>query len=117
MPPEDPAARRAAEQEFTLGSLGEIRRNGLAFQRNLHQDDVELTIREAAEYKRAGGGAIVNMDLEGIGRDVPALVRIARETGLHVIASAGWYIQGAHPEERRGDDRGHDARDSRRHRR
>jgi phosphotriesterase-related protein len=97
MPPEDEAARRVAESEFTLDRLGEIRRNGLAWARNLKQDDVDLTIREVARFRRAGGGAIVDMDLEGIGRDVDAMVRISRETGLHVIASTGWYIQGAHP--------------------
>lgn len=97
MPPEGEEARKAAEAEFTLGELGRIRRNGLAFQRNLHQDDVDLTIREVAEFRRAGGGTIVDMDLEGIGRDVEAMVRISRATGVHVIASTGWYIQGAHP--------------------
>ncbi len=97
MPPQDPERLAAAEAEFTLGNLGEIRRNGLSFQRNLKQDDVGLTIREAAEFRKHGGGAIVNMDLEGIGRDVEALVAISRATGLHVVASTGWYIQGAHP--------------------
>ena len=97
MPPEDPAARHEAEGEFTLGNLGKIRRNGLAYQRNLHQDDVELTIREVAEFKKHGGGTIVDMDLEGIGRDVNAMVAISKATDLHVIASTGWYIQSAHP--------------------
>lgn len=97
MPPSDPEARRAAEGDFTLGRLGEIRRNGLAFQKNLRQDDVPLTIREVSEFRRHGGGAVVCMDLEGIGRNVPAMVEISRATGVHVIASTGWYIQGAHP--------------------
>lgn len=97
MPPGDPAAREAAEADFSLEKLGEIRRNGLAFRKNLHQNDVDLTIREVAEFRRHGGGAIVDMDLEGIGRDVGAMVAISKATGLHVIASTGWYIQGAHP--------------------
>ncbi|HXC49291.1 MAG TPA: hypothetical protein VN634_00280 [Candidatus Limnocylindrales bacterium] len=97
MPPEDPAARRDAEMDFSIERLGAIRRNGLSYQRNLHQDDVALTTREVAEFKKHGGGAIVDMDLEGIGRSVDAMVEISRATGLHVIASTGWYIQGAHP--------------------
>jgi phosphotriesterase-related protein len=97
MPPSDAAAKEAAEAEFSLGRLGEIRRNGLAFRKNLHQDDVGLTIREVAEFRKHGGGAVVDMDLEGIGRDVGAMVAISKATGLHVIASTGWYIQGAHP--------------------
>lgn len=97
MPPSDPVARQAAEADFTLEKLGEIRRNGLAFQKNLRQDDIPLTIREVSEFARHGGGAIVDMDLEGIGRDVPAMIEISKATGVHVIASTGWYIQGAHP--------------------
>ncbi|HYC01437.1 MAG TPA: hypothetical protein VEC57_20060 [Candidatus Limnocylindrales bacterium] len=97
MPPQDPQRREAAEAEFSLDNLGRIRRNGLGFKRNLVQDDVELTIREAAEFKKHGGGTIINMDLEGIGRNVPALQQIARATDLHIVASTGWYIQGAHP--------------------
>jgi len=98
MPPEDPVARRDAEAGFSLERLGEIRRNGLAYQRNLHQDDVALTIHEVTEFKKHGGGTIINMDLDGIGRDVDALVTIAKATSLHIVASTGWYIQGAHPE-------------------
>lgn len=97
MPPDDPAARSEAEAEFSLANLGRIRRNGLAFQRNLRQDDVELTIREVAEFRTHGGGTIVDMDLEGIGRNVDAMVAISRATGLHIIASTGWYIQSTHP--------------------
>jgi phosphotriesterase-related protein len=64
---------------------------------NLLQHDVDLTIRELAEYRRAGGGTIVDMEMPGIGRDVAALQRIARATGVHVIASTGWYTAGSHP--------------------
>lgn len=97
MPYGDPALRKAAEGEMTLETIGRARRNGLAWRRNLLQDDVELTIREVSEYAKAGGRALVNVDLPGMGRDVEKLRRIARETGLHVIASTGWYIAGCHP--------------------
>ncbi len=97
MPPTGEAAQREAEAEFSLDRLGAIRRNGLAFQRNLKQDDVELTIREVAEFRKHGGGTVIDMDLDGIGRNVDAMVAISRATGLHVVASTGWYIQGAHP--------------------
>jgi phosphotriesterase-related protein len=98
MPPEDPQMRRIAESDFSLERLGDIRRNGLAWQKNLKQDDVALTIREVAEFKKHGGGTIVDMDLDGIGRNVDAMVEISRATGLHIIASTGWYIAGAHPQ-------------------
>jgi phosphotriesterase-related protein len=98
-PPQDPETARIAAKPLGLENLGLARRNGLVVRDNLVQSDVELTIREAAEFKRAGGGALVDMELPGIGRDVAALVRISRATGLHVIASTGWYTQASHPPE------------------
>ncbi len=99
MPPEDPELRRLADLPLCLENLSLARRNGLTVRDNLLQGDVELTIREVSEFARAGGRTLVDMELPGIGRDVPALQRIARETGLHIVASTGWYTQGSHPEE------------------
>ncbi|MFI5316846.1 MAG: phosphotriesterase [Myxococcota bacterium] len=98
-PPQDPEVARVAGKPLGLENLGLARRNGLVVRDNLVQSDVELTIREAREFKRAGGGALVDMELPGIGRDVAALARISRATGLHVIASTGWYTQASHPPE------------------
>lgn len=97
MPPEDPQLRARTDGEPELGSIGAVRRNGLAWARNLCQDDPELAARELSAFRDAGGGTVVNMDLEGIGRNVGALQDIARATGVHIVASTGWYIAGAHP--------------------
>lgn len=86
------------EEEFTLANVGKIRRNGLGWKRNLVQDNVALVSHELAEYRQHGGGSVVNMDLEGIGRNIPALQEISKAAGVHVLASTGWYIQSAHPE-------------------
>jgi phosphotriesterase-related protein len=98
MPPQDPAERELADGPITLETVGRARRSGLAWRHNLHQDDVDLAITEARAFQAAGGGTIVNMDLDGIGRSPQALRRIAEATGLHVVASTGWYIAGAHPD-------------------
>ncbi len=99
MPYGSPALAKEAEGEFTLARLGKIRRNGLAWKRNLVQDDLDLTVREVSEYAKAGGRSLVNVDLPGMGRDVFKLQHIARATGLHLIASTGWYIAACHPPE------------------
>jgi phosphotriesterase-related protein len=85
------------EEDFALENVGRIRRNGLAWKRNLVQDDPPLVCRELADYRKAGGGTVINMDLEGIGRNIPVLKEISQATGVHVVASTGWYIQSAHP--------------------
>ncbi len=99
MPYENAPDREVAGGDPTLETLGRARRNGLAWQRNLVQDDLELTIREVREYARAGGRTLVNMDLPGMGRDVDRLRRIADATGLQIVASTGYYIQACHPPE------------------
>src|SRR5208337_5526259 len=66
------------------------------------QDDLDLTIREAEEYKRAGGHTLINCDLPGMGRDPIALRKIAHATGLNIVASTGWYVQASHPPDMRG---------------
>ncbi len=90
-------ARALASKPLGLENLSLARRNGLWVRDNLLQGDVDLAIREVTAFKLAGGGAVVDMELPGIGRDVAALQRISRETGLHVIASSGWYTQASHP--------------------
>lgn len=99
MPPASAERRALAERPLGLENLSMARRNGLSVRDNLLQHDRELATRELAEFKRAGGGTIVDMELPGIGRDVRALQRIARATGLNIIASTGWYTQASHPAE------------------
>ncbi len=99
MPPADPALHALAERPLALENLSMARRNGLSVRDNLLQHDRDLTIRELEAFKRAGGATIVDMELPGIGRDVAALQRIARATGVNIIASAGWYTAASHPPE------------------
>jgi phosphotriesterase-related protein len=99
VPPPTPELARLAGGPLRLENLGLARRNGLMVLANLVQDDVELAIREASAFKVAGGGTLVDMELPGIGRDVAALERISRATGLHIVASTGFYTQASHPPE------------------
>lgn len=59
--------------------------------------DEELAIREAAHFHRAGGGSLVDLSSELIGRDPKALVRVSRATGLHIIMGSGYYVNATHP--------------------
>lgn len=71
-------------------------RIGLALMGKLNRDnrlldDEASAIREATDYKWAGGRAIVDVTSIGIKRDPKALKRIADATGLNVVMGAGWY--------------------------
>src|ERR1700730_1139671 len=54
-------------------------------------DDVGLAINELRRFKDAGGGAVVDVTNKYLGRNAAGQLRVARETGLHIIASTGYY--------------------------
>jgi phosphotriesterase-related protein len=97
--PDSGVQRGISEQRISLQNLGFVRRNAMLVKDNLVQDNLELAIQEAAEYKFAGGQTLINVDLPGMGRDPLALQKIARATGLHIVTSTGWYVQASQPPE------------------
>jgi phosphotriesterase-related protein len=60
---------------------------------------------ELAAFRGLGGGALVDVTLIGIGRDLARLARLSQATGLHIVAGAGWYRQAYYPAEARIDRR------------
>ena len=86
-----------AHEPITLENLGWVRHNHYSNLDNLLLVDEDTAIAEAALYRRAGGGTIVDATTLGIGRDPLALTRIARATGLNIIMGAGYYVDAVHP--------------------
>ena len=64
-----------------------------------HLMDLDTTIEEVSKYSEVGGGAIVDATTTGIGRNPDALVHISRESGVHIIMGAGFYVGAVHPED------------------
>jgi phosphotriesterase-related protein len=60
-------------------------------------EDETVAEDELAPFVAAGGTALVDTTVPGIGRDPAALRRIARATGLHVVAGTGYYVEATHP--------------------
>ena len=57
---------------------------------DLWLDDEEAATRELAAFRRAGGSAVIEMTTVDYGRDVGALERLARATGVHLVAATGF---------------------------
>jgi phosphotriesterase-related protein len=57
--------------------------------------DEPVVTAELVRYRDAGGTALVDLTLPGVGRDPAWLVSLARATGLHLVMGGGWY-RGAH---------------------
>lgn len=78
----------------TLGQFGDFPGRS----EPMHLRDLEMVLREVGLFKAAGGRAIVEVTCDGWGRDMAVMAEISRRTGLHVIATAGYYIAPCHPE-------------------
>jgi phosphotriesterase-related protein len=64
---------------------------------NVRLDDEALAEEEVGTFAAAGGSALVDCTIEGIGRDPLALARLSQATGLHMVQGTGFYIELAHP--------------------
>ena len=57
--------------------------------------DEPVIVDELTAFHAAGGGALVDLTLDGVGRDPEWLAALARASGLHIVMGSGWY-RGAH---------------------
>ncbi len=96
-PARDVPSEKLTDAPITLENLGWIRRNYYSNQFNLTLMDPETTINELKLYRNAGGGGIVETTTIGIGRNPGALARISRESGVHIVMGAGFYVDAVHP--------------------
>ena len=61
-------------------------------------DDVDIMIDELLKYRVDGGSAIVEVTTHGWGRDPLALERISKESGIHIVATTGFYTEDCMPD-------------------
>ncbi len=92
-------SRELEDAPIELENLGWIRRNYYSNHSNLELMDPDTAIREVRMYADVGGGAIVDATTAGIGRNPAVLARISRESGVHIVMGAGFYVDAAHPED------------------
>jgi phosphotriesterase-related protein len=65
----------------------------------------ELVGEELREFRRRGGGTLVDLTLPGVGRDPERLRRLSTRTGVQVVMGCGWYREPYYPPEARIDRR------------
>ena len=67
--------------------------------------DDDLITDELRDFRRRGGGTLVDLTLDGVGRDPHRLRRLASATGLNIVMGCGWYRGAHYPAEARIDQR------------
>ena len=70
--------------------------------------DDDLIIEELRDFRRRGGGTLVDLTLPGIGRDPDRLRRLASASGVNIVMGTGWYREAYYPAEALIDRRGVD---------
>ncbi len=98
-PAQDSPSPELADAPITLENLGWIRRNYYSNRSNLQLMDLNTIIGETRKYSEVGGSAIVDATTAGIGRNPDALVQKSRESGVHIIMGAGFYVEAVHPKD------------------
>ncbi len=72
------------------------------------RDDEELVAEELRDARRRGAATLVDLTVDGTGRDPDRLRRLASRTGLQIVMGCGWRSEAYHPPEARIERRGVD---------
>ena len=80
-----------ADEQITLDNRGWVAYHWTSSHHNVHLDSEDVAIAELRRFVAAGGRTVVDPTNKGLGRDTEPLVRIAKETGAHIIVGSGYY--------------------------
>ena len=90
------------DDKVSLENVGILQRNTILAWDALNQDDEAMLTAEVADFKAAGGEAILELSVPGILLDTEANRRISAATDVHIIISTGFYTEDSWPEQYRG---------------
>lgn len=87
---------RHYSEPIRLSNYYDIRRD------HINADDQRLVsvadaIAEVAEFRRHGGGTIVDVTPRGLGRAPVEMRAVSSATGVHVVMGCGYYVHTSHP--------------------
>ena len=84
------------DQKVTLENL-HLARARKPIRDNWVLSDEAMAIDEAMEFRKLGGGSMVEVTSIGLHRDPVAMLRVSNATGLNVVMGCGWYQKLYHP--------------------
>ncbi|XP_041100323.1 phosphotriesterase-related protein-like [Polyodon spathula] len=100
--PPPPGQESLADAQIEMQNLFWLKQNPYSSKENLLLNQETMAVKEELlQFKRAGGGTIVENTTTGIHRDVKTLKWLSQETGVHIVAGAGYYVFDTHSSETR----------------
>ncbi|XP_010120246.1 PREDICTED: phosphotriesterase-related protein isoform X2 [Chlamydotis macqueenii] len=95
--PPSPGQECLSDGPIEMRNLFWIKQNPYSHKENLLlYQETDAVKEELLYFKAAGGGTVVENTTTGIGRDMNTLKKLAEETGVHIIAGAGFYVDATH---------------------
>ncbi|XP_054246093.1 phosphotriesterase-related protein isoform X2 [Indicator indicator] len=95
--PPSPGHKALSDGPIEMKNLFWIKQNPYSHKENLLLcQETDAVKEELLHFKAAGGGTIVENTTTGIARDVKTLKKLAEETGVHIVAGAGFYVGSTH---------------------
>jgi len=94
--PRDEAEARLLDEPVSAANLAAIRAKPYGDRQNALFYDEDLAVRELILFRDAGESTVADQTLPDIGRDLEGLTRLARHTGLHIVAGSGYYLEETH---------------------
>lgn len=84
---------------ITQGILWWISQHPYSNLQNAHHFEEKMAITEEVKFfKENGGGTIVENSTVGLQRDVQFLRQLSKDTGVHVVAGTGYYVEPSRPQ-------------------
>lgn len=98
--PPAPGDEAMATAPIEMKNIHWLQQNPYSHRENLLlNQETEAVKEELLCYRKAGGGTIVENTTTGIARNLPVLRQLAKDTGVHIIAGAGYYLDVTHSDE------------------
>jgi phosphotriesterase-related protein len=86
-----------AEAPITLQNYRRMLRGTFYPKNALILDEEQVATDELAMFRKAGGSTILDMTVDGLGRDPEAIRRISEKSGVNVVMGTGFFIGSSHP--------------------
>ncbi|XP_028831197.1 N-acetyltaurine hydrolase [Denticeps clupeoides] len=97
-----PGDEDVATAPIEMKNLHWLHQNPYSSQENLLLcQETEAVREELLSFRRAGGGAIVENTTTGISRNLGILQQLSKDTGVHIVAGAGFYVDQTHSDQTR----------------
>lgn len=86
-----------AHKRVGIEDLWDLKHDPFGNLDNCRLEDVALASEEVARFVVLGGHSIVETTGLGIGRNLRGLRTVSEQTGVHIIAGTGFYLESSHP--------------------